>query len=181
MKKLYFALLVLIGATQFSKAQNASQYYFKAKTGIALEDMSSGSNQLLGTVADEAVSLETSFFPFTFAGNTYSTFSVSDDGVVVLGGTQYLPYMYDNYFLQSYGYPPTPINPVFPILLPWGEDLWTAYNGGVTYKITGTAPSRKLVIEFKVASAEDNVESYNKPSRYGFLKVPIPFNMFMVM
>src|ERR1043165_1247970 len=137
MKNLYLLLLVLIGATQFSHAQTVSSYYFTYKNGVALEDMSSGTTPLLGRNADGTTSASVGFFPFTFATKTYSTFTVSYDGVIVLGSAQYTPYPYDNYFLQTpaiFGQ-----SPAYPILLPWGEDLFTAGNGSIVYKITGTA------------------------------------------
>ncbi len=163
MKNLYAALIVLLGTMFCARAQTANQYFFKAKTGVALEDMSSGTTSLIGTNADELKSASTAFFPFSFAGTSYDHFSVSEDGVVVLGNASYSPYAYDNYFRQSIGVAPYEsfIGPVYPILLPWGEDLFTA-NGGIKYKITGTAPARKLVIEFKVKSTEDYTSTYNK-------------------
>lgn len=159
MKNLYLLLLVLAGATQFSKAQTAGQYYFKATTGVALEDMSADAIPLIGSHADGIFSNGVPFFSFSFAGGSYNTFSVSEDGLVVLGDAVYTPYPYDDYFAQSpavYGQ-----KPAYPILLAWGEDLYTA-NGGVSYKIIGTAPARKLVIQFRENSAEDNSEMYNK-------------------
>lgn len=154
MRNLYISFLLFFSMAHVAMAQNASQYYFKHKTGVSLENISSGATTLLGNDQDAVVSAPVSFFPFRFAGTEYSSFSVSEDGVVVLGNAAYAPFSYDNYFLQSYGLPPTIIDPVFPILLPWGEDLITGASGSIVYKITGEAPVRKLIIQFNVHSVE---------------------------
>lgn len=162
MKKLYIVLLAFLSTSLLVKAQTANQYFFKAKTGVALEDVT-GATTLLGAKSDLIVSDVITFFPFSFAGNSYSQFSVSEDGVVTLGNAKYAPYPYENYVYQSIGIATEGADAVFPILLPWGEDLYTADNGSVSYKILGAAPSRKLIIDFKVSSAEDNnVNNYNK-------------------
>lgn len=153
MKHFYLAFLFLCGAVCSASAQTASQYFFKYKTGVALENISSGATTLFGADADGVVSAALPFFPFTFAGQQYSSFAVSEDGVVVLGNATYTPYPYDNYFAQSpaiYGQ-----SPAYPVLLPWGEDLFTGQTGSISYKVTGTAPARKLVIQYNIFSAED--------------------------
>src|SRR5438067_4195545 len=100
MKNFYLLLLILIGDT-YAKAQTASQYYFKAQTGVALEDMTSGTS-LIEQGADATVSGQVNLpFSFSFAGKSYNSFSVSEDGIVVLGSATYSPYPYDNYFTQT--------------------------------------------------------------------------------
>ncbi len=165
MKKLYAAILFLIGTSLMVNAQTAAQYYFKAKQGIALEDMSADATVILNSETDGSASPAISFFPFSFAGTTHTQFSVSEDGVVVLGNAAYTPYPYDNYFTQDPSLSGGAA--AHPVLLPWAEDLYTASNGNVAYKIVGQAPARKLVIEFNVNSVEDYSSSnfsgnYNK-------------------
>jgi hypothetical protein len=155
-------LLVVITSVSASKAQNINHYFFKAKTGVALEAMSEGTHALIGANADGAISPTTPFFPFIFSGKTYDQFSVSEDGVIVLGNGVYSPYVYDNYFMQSIGYPSIPsANATYPIILPWAEDLNTA-DGGVDYRIMGSAPARKLIIQYKVNVFEDGASTFNK-------------------
>jgi hypothetical protein len=173
MKKLYVALLLLVGTSHLVSAQTIAQtagtYNFKACEGTVLENMSRGSTELFGAGIDGTFSPYKDFFNFRFAGKDYSRFAVSEDGVVILNDGQsnavYTPYQYDNYFTQD------PVlfgqKLVYPKLLPWGEDLFTGNNGSVTYKINGASPSRKLIIDFKVNSAEDNpaeppFKDYNK-------------------
>ncbi len=150
MQKVYTFLLLFI-AVYSAKAQNASEYFFSTKSNVVLEDVS-GATGALSTGVDETPSAAIDF-PFKFNNQTFNQLFVTPNGVVTLGQpSEFYP---DVNILKE--------SPVYPIIAAWGDDLFTASNGGVVYKITGTEPYRRLVIDWKVRKfTRNNLAGYDK-------------------
>jgi hypothetical protein len=132
-----FALLPRAEATI-----NSSTYPAFVPTNVPLENMATGTTQLLVTAnQDDTPSAVTNIgFDFWFDGVHYSQFSVNPNGICRLGSTAI-----DNVFNNTSGFASTSDAPK---LCPYFDDLFTGTNGKVHYKVTGTAPNRKLVIEW---------------------------------
>lgn len=121
---------------------NASTYSFSPQTSIALEDMSSGTTQLVGASLDDTASAVTNIgFDFWYDGARYSQFSVNANGLARLGAT-----VVGTTFNNSTSGLDTTVNA--PKIAPYFEDLCTGAAGKVHYKVTGSAPNRKLVVEW---------------------------------
>ena len=118
---------------------NATSYPFSTATGVALENMT-GSTQLLGANQDEAASAVTTIgFSFNFDGTIYNNFSANSNGLMRLGttavsntGVNFLESASDNPKITAY----------------W-DDLCTNATGKVHKRLVGSAPNRKLVVEFE--------------------------------
>lgn len=120
----------------------ATSYTFSTATGVTLEDMSSGTTQLTGTNNDDDNSTLTSIgFDFWFDGVRYTQFSSNVNGWVRLGAvpTSGNPWINEN----------LPTSTDAPKIAPYWDDLCTGTNGKVHRKLVGTAPNRKLVIEWQ--------------------------------
>ena len=82
------AALSLLAATAPAQTISATTYPFVASSGAALEDMSSGTTQLVGPNLDSGVSSVTTIpFDFWFVGARYTQFSVNSNGLMRLGPT----------------------------------------------------------------------------------------------
>src|ERR1051325_5774072 len=125
----------------------AGNYGFSTGTNASFTDMSSGTTQLIGPdVNDFATPLTNIGFDFFFQGALYTQFSVNDNGLIRLGGVVQLgpPYKALAQHLVS-------------IITPYGANQRThAIDGKVHYKVTGTAPSRTLVVEWRNNQADLN-------------------------
>ena len=121
---------------------SASTYAFAALTGVSLEDMSSGTTQLVAASQDDTVSPVIDIgFDFWFDGVRHSQFSVNPNGLARLGST-----VIAGTFNNSTSGLNTTINA--PKIAPYFEDLCTSSTGKVHFKVLGTAPDRKLVVEW---------------------------------
>jgi len=132
-------LLALSFAHVHAQSINATTYPFSSSTGATLEDLSTGATQLLGPDQDDAASPLTSIgFDFWYVGTRHTQFSVNSNGLVRLGGSS-VSVNFVNDLLSTTDVP--------QIALYW-DDLRVGTNGQVRYKVVGTAPDRKLVIEW---------------------------------
>gem|GEM_PF-6093053 len=117
----------------------ASTYPFSTAAGVALENMATGTTQLLGASQDDVASSVFNIgFDYWFDGVRYAQLSANSNGLVRLGsvatsGTA------SNTFTDG-------VND--PKLSAYWDDLCTSSTGKVHYKVIGTAPNRKLVVEF---------------------------------
>ena len=121
----------------------AASYAFAAPAGIALEDMSSGTTQLLGASLDDNASAVTPIgFDFWFDGVRYSEFSVNANGLARLGATA---------VTTAFNNSTSGLNTVTnaPKIATYFEDLCIGDTGRVHQKVVGTAPNRKLVVEWQ--------------------------------
>lgn len=120
----------------------ASTYSYSFLTGVALEDISSGSTLLVGGGADDTASAVTNIgFDFLYDGVRHSQFSVNVNGLARLGST-----IVGTTFNNSTSGLDTVTNA--PKIAPYFEDLCTGSTGGIRYKVVGSAPNRKLVVEW---------------------------------
>jgi hypothetical protein len=150
MKKLYhlfFILLILTkGTISFSQTFNATTYPFSTASGVALEDMSTGTTLLVGADSDDGASALTSMgggFTFYYVGIPYTQFAASANGYIKLGTTVNSPAAAADYTnsLASANQNPA--------IAPYWDDLYTGVTTGkVHFKLIGTAPNRKLVVEW---------------------------------
>lgn len=115
-------------------------YPFTALAGIGLEDMSSGTTQLVGPALDDNNSVLTNIgFDFFFDGARFTQFAANANGFVRLG---LVPT--GNTFTNRLDLPANG-----PKIASFWDDLCTGTNGQVHYKTTGSPGSRKLIIEWQ--------------------------------
>jgi hypothetical protein len=120
----------------------ATSYPFTSSAGAALEDMSTGTTVLVTADKDDFTSAVTPIgFDFWFDGVRQTLFSAGANGVMRLG-VAVLSTAFDN----GSGFASTTDAPK---IAPYFDDLWIGNNGKVHYKIVGTAPNRKLVVEWQ--------------------------------
>ena len=119
---------------------SAATYPFTSATGATLEDMSSGTTMLLTPDGDDTISsIAPIGFDFWFDGARQTVFSVNANGLMKLNPTQ-VTSAFSNDLATSTN---------VPQIAPYWDDLWIGNNGKVHYKVVGTAPSRKLVVEWQ--------------------------------
>ena len=132
-----------------SLAPLSSSYTFltNATSSLALDintntvDMTTGTTTIHSTSVDDSSSAVITLpFDFFHAGNRYSQFSVTSNGLIALSNTSTTAL--NNSYVASGGTVTT------PIISPFAADLGTGTSGKVHYKTVGTAPNRTLVIEF---------------------------------
>ncbi|MBP9935338.1 MAG: hypothetical protein KBF52_06170, partial [Pyrinomonadaceae bacterium] len=117
---------------------DAGTYLFATTTSGSLTDMSAGTTQLVAANADDTASAVTNIgFDFYFQGVRYSQFSVNSNGSVRLGSVATSGTAYNPLGLASSS-----------IITAYGADQRTHTTGKVHFKVTGTAGSRVVVIEF---------------------------------
>ncbi len=126
-----------------SQLISAATYAYAPLSSIALEDMSSGTTQLVGASQDDTASAVTNIgFDFWYDGVRFSQFSVNANGLARLGST-----VIATTFNNSTSGLDTTVNA--PKIAPYFEDLCTGATGKVHYKVTGSAPNRRLVVEWQ--------------------------------
>jgi hypothetical protein len=134
-------VVALVGLAVGAHAQviNGTTYPFTAATGVALENMASGTTQLIGPSVDDTASAVTNIgFDYWHNGVRAAQFSVNPNGNLKLG-----PVVITTTFTNSLA--STTDAPKLP---PYWDDLCTGSTGKVHYKVVGTAPTRKLVVEW---------------------------------
>lgn len=116
-------------------------YQFSTLSGVALEDMASGTTQLINPNVDNEDSVLAPIgFLYRFDNAFYSTFGVSSNGLVKLGGTMTSSTIFNmlDHILHA------------PKIAPYWDDLCTGPFGKVHYKLVpGPIGVRKLVIEWQ--------------------------------
>ena len=119
---------------------SVTSYPLTVLGGIALEDMSSGTTQLIGPAIDDNNStLQNIGFTFRFDGVNHTSFGVNTNGFISLGiaptGTS---------FTNSIA---TTANQ--PKIMAFWDDLCTGTTGQVHFKTIGSPGSRKLIVEWQ--------------------------------
>ena len=131
----------LLLGTGMASAQviNATTYPFTAATGVALENMATGTTQLLAPSLDDTASPVTNIgFDYWHNGVRAAQFSVNSNGNLKVGSVV-IGTSFTNSIATTTDAPKIP---------PYWDDLCTGSTGKVHYKVVGAAPTRKLVIEW---------------------------------
>ena len=119
---------------------SATSYPLTTTSGLALEDMQSGTTQLLGPNLDDNASAVVPIgFDFWFVGTRYTQFSVNANGLLRLGGTA-VAGSFSNDLANASN---------VPQITPYWDDLFIGTNGKVHFRVVGAAPNRKLVVEWQ--------------------------------
>jgi hypothetical protein len=136
-KFLSFATILVI--SNFAWGQNISNYTFSNNISTTLADLSSGSTALLTGNQDDNATVVTSIgFDFFYGGVRYNFFSANSNGQFQLHTTSGAS------AIGTTGI--TGYTASTPILFPMSGD--NEVNGGIKYKVIGSAPNRTLVIEW---------------------------------
>ena len=117
----------------------AATYAFSTAGAVALEDMSSGTTQLIGPSIDDGNSALVNIgFEFWFDGVRFTQFGANGNGFIRLGlaptGSSFTNAL--NNTTNA------------PKIAPYWDDLCTGTNGNVRFKTIGAAPNRKLIVEW---------------------------------
>jgi hypothetical protein len=134
-KLLLFVFAMFVMVSMFG--QSSANYTFSTITTGSLEDMSTGTTTLLGAGLDDNASGITNMgFTFYFMGVAQTQFSVSSNGMFRFGNTAIGGTVYD---IAQAGQ---------AMISPFAEDLETSATGKVHYKLLGTSPNQRLVVEW---------------------------------
>ncbi|MGA9772858.1 MAG: C25 family cysteine peptidase [Blastocatellia bacterium] len=126
-------------------------YPFTNAAGVPLEDMSSGTTLLVGASQDDTASAVTSIgFEFWFDGVRQTQFSVNANGLFGLGGVA----VNNGASGRTNDFATSTNNPKMSA---YWDDMCTGTAGKVHFKITGSAPNRRLVVEWLNMVQFDNV------------------------
>jgi len=153
-KHTYFTALLAIAllfiAPKFASAQSISAYTYgytagytvaNPTAGFQLINMTNPVYLITSATPDNTPSALTNIgFDFWYMGVAYTQFSVDDNGLLKLGS----PVMTSE-----------PVNSMasainLPKIAPYWDDLSVGLFGYVSYSVEGTAPSRKLVVQWRV-------------------------------
>lgn len=119
----------------------STNYAFSIQAGIALEDMSTGTTELIAANTDNNNSIATSTgFLFRFVGNTVTNFSVNGNGIMRMSATPVGGSNNINVLIGSSN---------APKIVPYWDDLCVGSSGTVHKRMIGSPGSRKLVVEWK--------------------------------
>ncbi len=116
-------------------------YNFSAGTGTTLDPMT-GATTVIGSGVDDTPTAAPANigFDFNFNGVTYTQYSVSPDGWILLGGATAVS-QFTNAVAST-----TNIPKIYPL---W-DDLATGTDGNVQVLVTGTAPNRIFIVQWFV-------------------------------
>jgi alpha-tubulin suppressor-like RCC1 family protein/phosphoheptose isomerase len=122
-----------------------NNYAFATATGVLLEDISIGATEIIPAGSDNvSSSVQTIPFYFDFQSVVYRNFSVSSNGLIGFGTN----------VVTTSAANSTTANQHNKIYACW-DNLHTGTDGSVKYKVIGSTPNRKLVIEFNVRNAAE--------------------------
>ncbi|HMF57209.1 MAG TPA: DUF4214 domain-containing protein [Pyrinomonadaceae bacterium] len=120
----------------------ATSYPFTNAGSVALEDMSSGTTQLVAANQDDTASAVTNIgFDFWFDGVRQTQFSVNANGLFGLGAVA----VNNGASGRTNDFATTTNNPKMSA---YWDDMCTGTTGKVHFKVIGSAPNRKLVVEW---------------------------------
>jgi hypothetical protein len=126
-----------------NSAAPVSAYSFATSTGASLDPMV-GATTALGSGDDDTPTASPAAIGFTFPynGTTYTQFSVSPDGWILLGGTTAAA-QFSNAVTSTTN---------IPKIYPYWDDLATGTTGSVQTLVTGSAPNRILKVQWFITS-----------------------------
>lgn len=143
MRKIYSFLVLLFSISLIfnqTKAQTAKDYVFTASTGASLNQMSGATTIVAASVDDVPSTLQNIGFSFVYEGISYTQYSASPDGFLRLGSTAATS-QFTNAITST-------TNPAK--LFPFWDDMATGVGGSITSLVTGTAPNRRLIVQWYV-------------------------------
>ncbi|MBS7788263.1 hypothetical protein KIH23_13225, partial [Flavobacterium sp. CYK-55] len=125
---------------------------FSTSTGASLDPMT-GATTVLTTSNDDDVTVAPANIGFNFVlnGVSYSQYSVSPDGWIMLGSATA-----SNQFTNS-----TTSTSNIPKLYPYWDDLATGTTGSVQTLVTGTAPNRIFKVQWNVTIPRNTTGAAN--------------------
>lgn len=148
MKKLLLLLALL--SSWAVNAQSLETYSFT--TGVNQNqwiNLSDNATQIINSGQNDACSgLNNVGFPFRFGNGTYTRFWANSNGIFSFNDTPST--VYTNQFNS------TNCNNSQPKICGISRNMGTGSNGYVRYELTGTAPNRVLVCEFKLSNSNNN-------------------------
>ncbi|MCZ2357430.1 MAG: GEVED domain-containing protein [Bacteroidia bacterium] len=133
--------VVSLGLASSATAQ-VNGYTATTGTGATWENLSGGTIIMSASNDDIPSVVQNIGFNFNFGGTVYTQYSVSPDGFLKFGG-----------IAASSQYTNTNSATNQPKLFPWWNDLalgGSGLGGEIRYQVFGTAPNRKLVIQWYV-------------------------------
>jgi hypothetical protein len=137
MKKFTVLMVLLFVSMTCIMAQTIADYIYSTTTDGSLMDMSSGTTSLLTGFKVSAVSAVTNIgFTFKLGATTYTQFSVNSNGQMRLGAT----------VITELGAEP---NLDLALLAPMVEYNVLQSTGKIHYKLVGSSPNQKLIVEWK--------------------------------
>lgn len=123
-------------------AQTANNYTYSTGTGASLL-APTFSSTIVTLSTDDAVSGPIAFgFNFVYEGITYTSFSVNSNGLMRLGNTGVSNSWSNNITLASDQ----------PKIMPLWDDLNSSTDGGIVWGVSGSAPNRILVVDYKTTN-----------------------------
>jgi hypothetical protein len=138
MKTILFYFILSVLSIFSINAQSLVNYAFSTSSTAVLENMSSGTTQLIaGSSVDVASAITDIGFTFHFMGVPYSQFSVNSNGQLSLGSTLISATAID-----------APV-PNTPLIVPISGGNSILSTGKVHYMVKGVAPNRILIVEWK--------------------------------
>jgi hypothetical protein len=124
----------------FSSELVTATTYPMTNPAAVLEDMSSGTTQIIGPSTDDSNSVLANIgFDFWFDGVRFTQFGANGNGFLRLGAAST-----GTSFTNSIA---TTTNA--PKIMPYWDDLCVGTTGKVHFKTIGAAPNRKLIVEFQ--------------------------------
>ncbi len=147
----FYLIIIILGVSLNSLSQSTTNYTFSTAVDASLTDMSSGTTQLVAQNIDGLgqgifSNVNDIGFTFYFMSLPYTTFVVTEDGVIRLGNSLSAIVRVPGTDIEYDDVTWKTLNE--PRIVPFSCDMRTGSNGKVHYKITGTAPNRVLVIEW---------------------------------
>ena len=145
MRKLTLLILSVLFSV-FTYGQNLANYTFSTNTVGSLDPMTgattlAGTGSLVAGYNDDNASAVTNIgFNFYFMGNSYAQFSVNSNGQMRLGST------------TVGGTNITGFSAGVPLIVPMAGDNSSGFTGDadpISYLVTGTAPNRILIVQWK--------------------------------
>lgn len=119
----------------------ANTYTFSSGTGTVLNNMTGATQVLNASNDDTPTGAPASIgFNFNFNGTSYSQYSVSPDGWILLGGATAVS-QFNNVVTSTSN---------IPKIYPYWDDMATGTTGNVKTLVTGTAPNRIFIVQWFV-------------------------------
>jgi len=151
MKKLFITLIVSLLLFTGLNSQSIANYTFSTNKPVLLENMSTGTTQLIpGSSHDVASGITDIGFTFSFMGAAYSQFSVNSSGQLCLGS-----------LVSATGVSEAAENAA--LIVPFSGTNSILNTGKVHYMIQGASPNRILIVEWKNLNIPSPIIDNNPP------------------